>query len=163
MKQGPVGLAETKWDDTESTRLAQRLADVFVYSTPGQLLNTGFRSGGVAWIMPSRWVAGDVISQVIVPAYALIVTRRTRMLSQHWIVVYLRSGHEVAILQQIRAWLRLHPLQGTCYLAGDFNSLPLKQEDLCLSFLAEFGFDYLSLPDMITFNTHGALGRLLDR
>ncbi len=64
VKRGPVALAETKWDDTESMRLAQRLGDVFVYSTPGQLLSTGFRSGGVAWIMPSRWVADDVISQV---------------------------------------------------------------------------------------------------
>ncbi len=130
------GTSETIWDETKAMRLAQQLGDAFVYSTPGLSLDTSFRPGGVAWIMPSRWVADDVIPQVIIPGYSIVVTRRTRGSSQHWLLVYLRSRHELPLFKQLRTWLRNHPLQGTSYVAGDFNSLPAKHEQLWAAFLA---------------------------
>ena len=160
LKTGPICLQETRWDNGVPEKLAGYLPGTRIFSTPGILLDSGRRSGGVAVLLPPGWKAEKI--QELVPAKALAVLVRDRLTSFYLVSVYLHPESKKRDLEKLmQEWARLEKDTARAIFVGDFNRIDEVDPTLWNSFLASTGCLDVD-PKLITYYSQ-ATSSALDR
>ena len=162
LRTGPVCLQETKRDTGVPEKLAGYLPGARIFSSPGILLDSGKRSGGVAVLLPPGWKAER--THELVPSRALAVLARDRLTQFYLVSVYLHPDSKERDLEKLmQEWTRLEKDTARAIFVGDFNRTDEAYPTLWNSFLSATGCTDVD-PKLVTYysqTTSSALDRCL--
>ena len=160
LRTGPVCLQETKWDEGVPEKLSGYLPGTKVFSSMGNLLDSGKRSGGVAVLLPPGWKAEK--AHELVPSRALALLVRDRLTQFYLVSVYLHPDSKKRDLEKLmQEWTRLEKDTARVIFVGDFNRVDEAHPSLWNSFLSTTSCIDVD-PKLITYYSQ-AVTSALDR
>ena len=130
------------------------------FLSPGLLLDSGKRSGGVAVLLPPGWKAEK--THELVPSRALAVLVRDRLTQFHLVSVYLHPDSKKRDFERLmQEWARLEKDTARAIFVGDFNRMDEVHPTSWNSFLSTAGCIDVD-PKLVTYYSQ-ATSSALDR